>query len=62
MENKNDILSSLTTCMGPPILMGDDSPFEVTGKIRVELDHGIFENVLHVPQLSMNLNSQCVGM
>jgi hypothetical protein len=38
----HDILSSLTTCNGPPILMGDDSPIEVTEKGRVELDHGIF--------------------
>jgi hypothetical protein len=51
----HDILSSLTACNGPPILMGCDSPIEVTGKGRVELDHGSFENVLHVPQISVNL-------
>jgi hypothetical protein len=50
MAATQDILSSLTTCNGPPILMGDDSPIEVSGKGRVELDHGSFENVLHVPQ------------
>jgi hypothetical protein len=43
--------------MGPPILMGDDTPVEVTGQGRVDLQHGSFENVLHVPKLSMNLLS-----
>jgi hypothetical protein len=55
MDTTHDILYSLTACNGPPILMGDGSPIEVTGKGRVELDHGIFENVLHVPKLFVNL-------
>jgi hypothetical protein len=50
-----DILSSLTTFTGPPILMGDDIPIEVTRQGRVEIQHGSFKNVLHVPKLSMNL-------
>jgi hypothetical protein len=37
--------------------MGDDYPIEVTGKRRLELDNGRFENFLHVPQISMNLIS-----
>jgi hypothetical protein len=37
--------------------MGDDSPIEADRKGRVELDHGSFENVLHVPQISMNFLS-----
>jgi hypothetical protein len=57
MEATQDVLSSLTTCMGPPILMGDDTPVEVTGQGRVELQHGSFENVLHVSKLSVNLLS-----
>jgi hypothetical protein len=57
MENTKDILSSVTACTRPPILMGDDSLVEVTRKGRVELDHEIFENVLHVPKLSVNLLS-----
>jgi hypothetical protein len=57
MAATQDILSSLIACNGPPILMGDDSPIEVVEKGRVELDHGSFENVLHVPQLSVNLLS-----
>jgi hypothetical protein len=52
-----DVLSSLTACTGPPILMGDDSLVEVTGQGRVDLQNGSFENVLHVPKLSINLLS-----
>jgi hypothetical protein len=52
-----NVLSSIYACMGPPILMGDDTPVEVIGQGRVELPHGIFENVLHVPKLSVNLLS-----
>ena len=37
--------------------MGDDSLIEVTKKGRVELLHGGFEDVLHVPKLSVNLLS-----
>ena len=40
-----------------PILMGDDSRVEANRKGRVELDHGSFEKVLHVPQLSVNMLS-----
>jgi hypothetical protein len=37
--------------------MGDNSPFEVIDKGRIELTNGSFENVLHVPKLSVNLLS-----
>jgi hypothetical protein len=37
--------------------MGDNSPFEVIDKGRIELTNGSFENVLHVPKLSINLLS-----
>jgi hypothetical protein len=57
MENTKDILSFVIACTGPPILMRDDCPIEVIKKGRVELDHGIFENVLHVPQFFLNLLS-----
>jgi hypothetical protein len=57
MENKNYILSSVTACTRPLILVGDDSPVGVTEKRRVELNHGIFENFLHVTQLFMNMLS-----
>jgi hypothetical protein len=37
--------------------MGGNSPFKVTDKGRIELTKGSFENVLHVPKLSINLFS-----
>jgi hypothetical protein len=55
MSAKDEILSSLSPCSRPPILMGDDTPIAVAGEGRVELHNGSFENVLHVPNLSMNL-------
>jgi hypothetical protein len=48
---------SLDACKGPPILMGDNSLVEVTGKGRIELTNESFENVLHVPKLFFNLLS-----
>jgi hypothetical protein len=57
MEVKDEVFSSLIPCSRPPILMGDGTPVEVAGEGRVELHNGSFENVLHVPKLSMNLLS-----
>eukprot|EP00253_Pinus_taeda_P002418 PITA_02418 len=57
MAATKEVYSSLHACKGPPILMGDDSPIEVAGKGRGELLHGSFEDVLHVPKLSVNLLS-----
>jgi hypothetical protein len=37
--------------------MGDDTPVAVVGEGRVELHNGNFENVLHVPNIYMNLLS-----
>jgi hypothetical protein len=51
------VYSSLDACKGPPILMGGNSSVEVTGKGRIELTNGSFENVLHIPKLSVNLLS-----
>jgi hypothetical protein len=51
------VYSSLDACKGPPILMGDNSSVEVTNKGRIELTNGSFENVLHIPKLSVNLLS-----
>jgi hypothetical protein len=55
MVAKEEVFSSLSPCSRPPILMGDDIPVVVVGEGIVELHNGIFENVLHVPNLSMNL-------
>jgi hypothetical protein len=57
MAATKEVYSSLDACKGPPILMGDNSPVEVTDKGRIELTNGSFENVLHVPKLSVNLLS-----
>jgi hypothetical protein len=57
MATSEAVYSSLDACKGPPILMGDNSSVEVTSKGRIELTNGIFENVLHVPKLSINLLS-----
>jgi hypothetical protein len=47
----------LDACKNPPILTGDNSPIEVTRKGRIELTNKIFENVLHIPKISINLLS-----
>jgi hypothetical protein len=57
MAASKAVYSSLDACKGPPILMGDNSPVEVTDKGRIELTNGSFENMLHVPKLSVNLLS-----
>jgi hypothetical protein len=57
MDASKLVYSSLDACKGPPILMGDNSSIEATGKGRIELTNKSFENVLHVPKLSINLAS-----
>jgi hypothetical protein len=57
MEATKAVYSSLDACKCPPILMGDNSPVEVTDKGRIELTNESFENVLHVPKLSINILS-----
>jgi hypothetical protein len=54
MVAKEEVFSSLSPCSRPPILMGDDTPVVVAGEGRVKIHNGSFENVLHVPNLSMN--------
>jgi hypothetical protein len=57
MATSKVVYSSLDACKYPPILMGDNSSVEVTSKGRIELTHGSFENVMHVPKLYVNLIS-----
>jgi hypothetical protein len=57
MVAAKELYSSLDTCKGPPILVGDNSLVDVIGKGRIELTNGSFENVLHVPKLFVNLLS-----
>jgi hypothetical protein len=54
MATKVEVFSSLSPCLRPPIIMGDDTLVAVVGEGRVELHNDSFENVLHVPNLSMN--------
>jgi hypothetical protein len=57
MAATKSVYYSLDACKGPPILIGDKSPVEVTGKGRIEITNGSFENVLHIPKLSINILS-----
>ena len=57
MATTKESFFSLDACKGPPILMRYDSLVEITKKGRIELNHGSFEDVLHVPKLSVNLLS-----
>ena len=53
------LFSYLETCSRQPIFMGDYSPIDVCGRGRVYLDHGCFQDVLHVPNILVNLLSIC---
>jgi hypothetical protein len=57
MASIEELFTSLSPFSRPPILMGDDIPVAVAGEERVELHNGSFENVLYVPNISMNLLS-----
>jgi hypothetical protein len=57
MDSSEVVYSLLDSCKGPPILMGDNSSIEVTGKGRIELTNESFENMLHVPKIFVNLLS-----
>jgi hypothetical protein len=57
IDSKKQVYYSLDAFKGIPILTGDNSPIEVTDKGRIEVTNGSFENVLHVPKISINLLS-----
>jgi hypothetical protein len=57
MVASKELYYSLDASKGPLILMGDNSYVEFINKGRIELTNGSFENVLHVPKLSVNLLS-----
>jgi hypothetical protein len=57
MDASKEVYSYFDACKGPSIMMGDNSSTEVTYKGRIELTNRSFENVLHVPKLSINLLS-----
>jgi hypothetical protein len=54
---KEEDFTSLSSFSRPFILMGYDTPVAVAGEVRVELPNGSFENVLHVPNISINILS-----
>ena len=57
MVSTKEAFSSLDMSKGAPIVLGDDSLTESLGKVRIDLDHGQFSNVLYVPGLTTNLLS-----
>jgi hypothetical protein len=57
MAALEEVYSSLDSCKGPSILMGDNTSIKVTSKGRIELTNGSFERVMHVPKLFINLLS-----
>jgi hypothetical protein len=54
MAATKEVYYSLDSCKGPPILMGNYSPVDVTNKGRTEFTKGSFENLLHIPKLFVN--------
>ena len=52
---ERDSFSYLETDKSIPIHMGDDSTIISKGQGTVNLEHGYFSNVLHVPSLASNL-------
>ena len=57
MGASKEQFSSLKPSNVPYIYVGNDTQVEVQGKGNVELDNGIFKEVIHVPNLSTNLFS-----
>jgi len=57
MGASREQFSSLAPSHVPHIYEGNDTQVEVQGKGNIELENGIFTNVLHVPRLSTNLLS-----
>jgi hypothetical protein len=54
MPAKERVFSSLSSCSRIHFLMGDDTPLAVVGEGGVEIHNRSFENILHVPNISMN--------
>jgi hypothetical protein len=57
MTTTKSFYSSLDSLKGPPIMIGDNSVVEVTNRGRTELTNIRFENVMHVPKISINIRS-----
>ena len=57
MVSTKEAFSSLDMSKGPPIVLGDDSLTDSLGKGRIDIDHGMFSNVLYVLGLAFILLS-----
>ena len=57
MVSTKEAFSSLNMSKGSPIVLGDDSLTNSSGKGRIDIDHGKFNNVLYVLGLASNLLS-----
>ena len=57
MVDEIDSFSSLDTSKSIPIHMGDDSTIISKGQGTVDLENGLFSNVLYVPSLASNILS-----
>ena len=57
MVSTKDTFSSLDMSKGPPIVLGENSRTDSLGKGRIDLDHGMFNNVLQVLVLASSILS-----
>jgi hypothetical protein len=57
MASSDRFFSYLESCSRPLIFMGDDYIVEVFSRGRFDLDNGLFQNVLHSQNISVNLLS-----
>jgi hypothetical protein len=55
MASTKELYYSLDAFKCPPIMMGDNSPVEVTDKGRIKLTNGSFKIVLYVPNFFVNI-------
>ena len=57
MALSQDSFTSLESCIGFFILMGNDTPVQVCGKGMIDINGGYFQNMFYVPSLSKNFPS-----
>ena len=57
MALSQDSFTSLESCIGFFILMGNDTPVQVCGKGMIDINGGYFQNMFYVPSLSKNFLS-----
>ena len=57
MVSRREFFSFMSSNVGPAVRMGDDSELQTKGIGRIDLDHGLFNDVLYVPDLAPNFFS-----